>query len=745
MPAVLHTPQLIRSGVANDTGRLRPTLQHTLEAALSISDAMIDELLAGLAPVCDPDRPGPLPLGLERVDVGRVQQWIDNAAGLKRDWHQRLRQVFYQGPGCEAGAPAMRFDDLRLLDDRQISASIEFATAEQALLAPTTELLPRLNALVSNLMGWLTVQPDLNPLRPRAYAIALQALLAQHVPDAQQRSALFAPVAGILGESLRQVYRELIQWLLAHGVEPLLAANARQTPDQPPSQAVGRTLLTLNRLRQLLAGDLNAPAPGGPTFLHTVPASLTALEDMDLIEPLLQRLRQRPPPTEGVPTASVPELPVVSGQHLGRLLGQEVVRLMLDNLTHDQRLLPAIRQQIGLLEPSLVRLSLVEPRFFSDRQHPARQLLEAITQRSLGYQSHADEGFDPLLQSVRAAVRSINRVDVSDEIFARLLRRLRQRWKQDDALKLQRRADAARALLHAEQRQVLAERLAADYRVHWQGKVVPEFVQHFLVGPWAQAVAESQLDAAPETEAGESLDGVAEELIWSVQPALIRRDVDRLGRLVPRLVTQLRQGLQRIGYPVERSGPFLDALVALHQQAFDTPTLSAAPATAPAEAVSPPRPSEAQPGPDDGALGLAAPHEPVAPPAPETFWIAGQAAADAGFVDAVSGPMPLEPLAPPELDTGAWVDLKTQGGWVRAQLTWTSPRGGLYMFISAKGLAHSMTRRTLDRLIGGDALRIVSRSGVVESALDAVAQQALRNTRGADGVAPEPGAPSGDN
>ena len=82
-----------------------------------------------------------------------------------------------------------------------------------------------------------------------------------------------------------------------------------------------------------------------------------------------------------------------------------------------------------------------------------------------------------------------------------------------------------------------------------------------------------------------------------------------------------------------------------------------------------------------------------------------------------------------DLSTGAWVDLKVQGEWVRAQLTWTSPRGSLFMFISSSGLAHSMTRRTLERLLGTDALRIVSRGGVVEGALDAVAQQALRNAQ----------------
>ena len=69
------------------------------------------------------------------------------------------------------------------------------------------------------------------------------------------------------------------------------------------------------------------------------------------------------------------------------------------------------------------------------------------------------------------------------------------------------------------------------------------------------------------------MDGVGDDLIWSAQPALIRRDAERLLKLVPRLLGQLRQGLQRIEYPDERMGQFFDALVALHEQAFESPVL----------------------------------------------------------------------------------------------------------------------------------------------------------------------------
>jgi hypothetical protein len=715
----MNPHKLIRSGVANDPGNHRPTLQHCLEATLSIADPMIDELLERLALLVDPQSLVPTPVELKGVDLKGVAQWLDRVDAIKETWTTELRQVFYHGETRDVDVHVVvRFDDLRLLDDQQIDASIEFAMVEQVLAGATTDLLPRLNSLVSNLMGWLTVQPDLNPIRPAAYARALRTVLLEHLADPQQRKLLMVPVAAMLGESLRQVYREVIQWLMANGVQPLDTPAQTLQPERAQESSVGRTMLTLGRLRQLLAGDLNEQAAGGPNYLQTVPASMTVLEDMDLIEPLMKRLRNRPAPSTDQPP--VAEMPVVTGQKLGRLLGQEVVRLMLENLTHDVRLLPAIRQQIGLLEPSLVRLSQAEPRFFSDRQHPARQLLENMTQRSLGFLSHHDEGFADFLKSVKGAVKSLEKVDANEEKYTRLLKRLKRRWADDDARKIQRRAEAARALMHAEQRQSLAERLSADFQQRMHEKAVPEFVQRFLTGPWSQAVAEAQL--ADSNNADEPLENVTDDLIWSVQPVLIRRDVDRLARLVPRMLAQMREGLQRIDYPAEHIGQFFDALVNLHQKAFDTPTLA------------PVVPS------DQGPEGTMASEETRDDPSEteatagsdETFWMAGKAAEDAGFFAGDSDDAKEPSTAAlssweSDLTTGAWVNLKTQGEWVRAQLTWTSPRGGLFMFISASGMAHSMTRRTMDRLLSAGALQIVSRGGVVDGALDAVAQHAMRN------------------
>ena len=89
----------------------------------------------------------------------------------------------------------------------------------------------------------------------------------------------------------------------------------------------------------------------------------------------------------------------------------------------------------------------------------------------------------------------------------------------------------------------------------------------------------------------------------------------------------------------------------------------------------------------------------------------------------------LEPAVPDAaLRPGAWVEMLMDGGWSRFQVTWASPHATLFMFADATGKTHSMTRRLLDKMLRSDTLRMISGQAVVDGALDAVAQTALRNS-----------------
>ena len=125
-------------------------------------------------------------------------------------------------------------------------------------------------------------------------------------------------------------------------------------------------------------------------------------------------------------------------------------------------------------------------------------------------------------------------------------------------------------------------------------------------------------------------------------------------------------------------------------------------------------------------------------------WIAPAEAQDSGFMDP-STRMPLfqatqagfaptsagaagGPELPLALAVGHWVELQQDGQLLRWQFTWASPHGTLMLFTDAAGKTHSMTPRLAQAMADAGTMRLVASGAVVDGALDAVADAALRNS-----------------
>ena len=706
-----------------------------MEVVLLQAGVLMEGVLAGLTTFATQHSTRAAFGGQFAISRAVVDALSAQASAVKDTFTVQLRLAIYNsGSSGFAPQPLVRFEDLSLLDTQQIDASIEFAMAQHEVTNAVDDVLPALNALISSLLGWITVQPQLNPLRPDAFVKALQACLAQHVPDEAARAAMMPPAAGILGADLRLLYREICDWLRTQGVEPArpLGNYAGVTAESHGvgfDNSVERSQMTLDKLRKLLSGELDGPFDGleMPDFSHTIPASFMALEDLKLVEPMMKRLAQRAP----VPTSMSASLVDASQQmvheqtqrkQLGLQLGEEVVRMMLENLMQDERLMPRVRELIGRLGPVLLSLSHSDPRFFSERQHPARQFLERITHRSLGYASDVDEGFLRFASSISVAVDVLAQEDHDSASFVRVLAGLESGWSRDEAAQRQHHEEAVRTLLHVEQRNLLAQRLADDLHDRLSHKEVPELVAVFLRGPWSQVLAESQLSCIDGSADPGGYLACVDDLIWSVQLRQARRNRARLVQLVPTLLMNLRQGLQLIQYPEERIRAFFDALIALHERVFEGPRQQAAPELD-LGLVSPPA---------EVAASDIAMEESTLPDARD-FWVGQVEAQDSAYLpeDSISlGSATPQMVSVSDLRVSAWIELIVDDAWLRAQLTWASPHGRLFMFVSRGGLAHSMSRRTLDRLHRQGRVRFVSDGHLIDNALDAVAQTALKNDLG---------------
>lgn len=732
---------------------------------------------------------------------------------LESLYPQVLRAAFQQSGQKKKEAPqpvvAVNFDQLELMDETQVQESVAMARAQQSVMLAADASLTELNTLMCGVLGLKSVRPDSNPLRPEVYVNALKEVVEQIPVASAVRMDWLGTMGQALGQELRALYLYFCDRLRQDGVQAVGyvvlqtpssgAVGAGQTPtldddagatqpmlpvsepapigalsqsrpnplSQAPEQAArahgsDESLLTLDKLRRLLAGELEQYERSNPSmqafarrfarefegqsehgesaesdYTSTVPAAFEALTELKQADHVVQQLEQRQGRSHASAAADNSAVAAErqamrrNAKDVVQALSLEVVTLMVDNMARNPRLLEPVQQLIKRLEPALMRLVLADPRFFTDKQHPARLLLQDMTHRSLAYPSVQASGFSDFLQGLEHAVDglAVARIE-SAEPFERVLSELNALWSQTAQARAGERAQAVAALQQAEQRNLLAEKIAREIDGHPQASQVPASVIDFLCGPWAQVVAQARLNGGSGSSAADKYQALISALLWSTHPGLTRREIPKLTRLVPRLLGTLREGLETIQYPSTKTSAFLEVLMGLHQLAFRA-------ASIPAEDLPPPQlevslqvhgrqvedgnpwvaPEEAKSSnfmdlPDSSETPMADP-ELVQPTVP-----AAALAADGAAIETADGEVPL----------GSWVELLVGGQWVRTQLTWASPHGTLFLFTSALGATQSMTRRSRDKLLSAGSLRIVSGQPVVDGALDAVARIAMRNS-----------------
>lgn len=558
----------------------------------------------------------------------------------------------------------------------------------------------------------------------------------------------------------------------------LPAGAPRSTPQSQPAHVrdVGgsqeESFLTLNRLRRLLSGELDrtpsadtdasfadrffrefdnpcrtdagqAADTGAPVlsdFHPTVPAAFDALTEMGQVDQAMARIEtRRALPDDERPSSVMPAEAMRRRMHrsargMGQALSLEVVSMMVDNMAHDPRLLAPIVEVVKSLEAPLLQLALLDPRFFSDKLHPARRVLQEITDRSLAFESVDSPGFAVFLHPLQQALTPLIGIQVdSAEPFERVLTGLTGIWHQRSVHERQQLEQAMQALQHAEARNLLAEALSTEIRGRADAGLVPQEVLEFLAGPWAQVVGQARiLKQAGAVESGAFV-ALIPVLMWSAQPSLTRKNPAELARQVPKLVATLREGLASIQYPEASSASFFDALMGLHRQALRP--------AADAQAATEKDAGQAR------SVGLHTSLTDNADP-----WIAPLEAKASGFmempldtariglppdvemagtastVDAADAASAADTTAEAALPLGAWVELRVGSQWTRTQLTWASPQGTLFLFTTVSGSTQSMTRRSRNKLFAAGRMRVMASHPVLDGALDAVAQAALLNS-----------------
>jgi hypothetical protein len=434
-------------------------------------------------------------------------------------------------------------------------------------------------------------------------------------------------------------------------------------------------------------------------------------------------------------------------KEVGQVMGLDLVRQLLDQVAQDPRLLAPMREAMVALEPSLARLAMHSPRFFSAEDNPARQLLEAVAQRSFKFNDEFSTEFHDFFDDVTQVFNALNRLDTLKDAlpFAQANAQLARTWSLLDAEEEKHRLEVIDAVRFAEQRQAEADRFAWELSQRTDLAGAPAVVQDFLFGPWSLVVAHAQLrSGGVDMDPGGFIRVIA-DLLWSVKRETTLRDPARAFELIPRVLPTLRAGLDLLGHAPLETESFFHALERLHGPVLRLRAKHRQ-SSVHSELASTPLDADLQPAPAQK------------PRAHEELWMRDGELRACGFEDTLPSDFAVlgaEPKLTPEvaepqsavvipvrtfagtalteaqadaviagLREGSWVDLFSKQRWRRARMSWASGNRTLFMFVSHGGRPHSMTKRSLQRLVVGRLVRPLESHEVVRHALDTLARPA---------------------
>jgi hypothetical protein len=627
----------------------------------------------------------------------------------------------------------------------------------QQAVAPMVELaLADLDALVSAAQGMAQVHPQSNPLRPENYVRAWVQLIAATQVEPAHAHCWLEAMGQHLGPLLVSEYARTAKLLRELGVVPALYAPqaprvpavASRHPGDPAAQR--ESLLTLCLLQELQS----EPRWVGDGR-YTVPQALTGSMLGSLTETDAPRYRvseELDPDWGSAYSATVPEsvqrhgMPPsgARGRPEQRSLQEQTLRRMMEHMAADARLLPSVQQVVLSLLPALMQLVGRDETFFQDRLHPARQLLDELTARSLWFAGEDAPGFAPFIQAADSAARKLAARPVVDaQAFAQVLQQLRDSWGMScpshgasaapEPLAQDGFPDTLAGPEAATQTAALpeSEHIAQAIRRLPSARGVPEDILDFVTGPWVRVIAQAQERAAAGLPPSGGDPGgylaLVPSLLWSVSPGA-SADPRRLAGLAPRLQSRLAQGLKSVGRTEWEIQALAARLAGLHQDALAAGrALSAAQESQPdalgrlpgtqtllEEILHAPLTDEG--GSRDAGLAVADAHEVLTAvlERPEPQRRQPRDSRPAGVQ-----PRPLrEPAGwAPAADAGnwplgTWVELRNERQQLRTRLTWVSPQQSLFLFTAADGSTQSMTRRMRDKLVAKGQLSRIEGEGV---------------------------------
>ncbi len=408
----------------------------------------------------------------------------------------------------------------------------------------------------------------------------------------------------------------------------------------------------------------------------------------------------------------------------------DIVAMLFDNLFDDRNIPAPMKALIGRLQIPVLKVAMLDTKFFARKQHPTRKLLDALAQAALGWEE--SDGLDDRLYKKLSDIveRIVQEFDENISLFDEALTELEGFLAAEEVL-AESSAEAATAQLIEAEKAELASKQAevAISQLLASSADMPELLRAFADQQWREVLRYAALNNETQPEAWPDAIKAMEDLIWSIQPKIGVEERLRLVNLLPKLLKRLERGTEEAGVDRSKREAFFAELVHCHAHAIKSGLKQAEPVPMPMPDATG---AATAPAPVMAPLEIAAPAPAVAVnlsdladlpvldigPADGGFQIT-----DANWDSGLDKYRDYDDVVANQLKRGAWVEFRQDDGSLsRAKLAWVSPRKSRYLFTNRQG--ENGLEFTLMELIAlfkrGDASLIESGPSVERAVSDMI-------------------------
>lgn len=520
--------------------------------------------------------------------------------GFKKHFFTRFNE-YKRRVRSETGIRNLDLSNLSLLEPDDLEESLAANTIANAIANTCGEELFGLGKR----MGVLLNEPDLKteqiPLGPDAIGAALLDALKDQNANVKIKLMLVTRINKHFSAKVRSVYQDVNRHLVEHNVLPTIRVGmTRPTAPAPAATPMAAGLPTdmgaltasaggqdmFAMLQQLMSfgrASMSSPPlglpmlPGGMEFDAATGQSVGQTFDPAVMQVLTQLQHGR---LEGLGVGRLNAELIADGHtnvlrelknsQAAGMMGQmdamtlDIVVLVFDYILGDNRIPDAMKALIGRLQIPVLKVTMLDKSFFSQKTHPARKLLDLLAEAALGWDPEEGHTSD-LYQTIDALVqRILNQFDDRLEVFADALSDFQAYLADEKQASDQLTSRSAQFLRNREQLEIA--RVAAHDAVMASllDHPAPAPIRDFLLSHWEAWLAKLHVEKGEGSSQWQDAVATMDDLLWSLTPKTDKTERSKLIELLPRLLKRLDNSINALGLGKEVRDAFFSDLVKCH-------------------------------------------------------------------------------------------------------------------------------------------------------------------------------------